>query len=275
MGHRSGKKNPYSSSSTKGHSSGGSPFYDPNFHYDPQHHYIQEQQQRHDNYRHFGAPQPIYGVDVQDDGDGGDGVEQPLDEEIVQDEARKRASASGTAALIMAPIAHAVVCDRSLYEEVHQQAKNNVSLDEVSQLRHKKCLRPEHRSLRRKLICSVGFAVALTIVVLALLIALAVVVFRHRQDMKRANETIEEIKRENSLETICLTPECVTASATILQSIDDSVDPCEDFYGFVCNGWIDRHPIPKGQSSWSVTDQRSEDNLETLRTLLERPLEIG
>ena len=70
----------------------------------------------------------------------------------------------------------------------------------------------------------------------------------------------------------CLTSDCVTAASAIIESIDRSVNPCDDFYGFVCNGWTERHQIPKGQSSWSVTDQRSEDNLQILRTLLERPL---
>ena len=72
---------------------------------------------------------------------------------------------------------------------------------------------------------------------------------------------------------MCVTPECVTASAAIIESIDEGVDPCEDFYSFACNGWIERHQIPKGQSSWSVTDQRSEDNFELLRNLLEQPLD--
>ena len=91
---------------------------------------------------------------------------------------------------------------------------------------------------------------------------------------------------------VCLSADCVTASAAILESLDIQINPCEDFYGFVCNGWINKHPIPKGtsiigpmdqihngtllflgQSSWSVTDQRSEDNLEMLRTLLERSLD--
>ena len=31
--------------------------------------------------------------------------------------------------------------------------------------------------------------------------------------------------------------------------------------------------IPRGQFSWSVADQRSEDNMEILRTLLEKPLD--
>ena len=72
---------------------------------------------------------------------------------------------------------------------------------------------------------------------------------------------------------VCMAPECVTAAAAIIESLDEGVDPCEDFYGFACNGWIERHQIPKGQSAWSVTDQRSEDNLELLRNLLEQPLD--
>ena len=65
----------------------------------------------------------------------------------------------------------------------------------------------------------------------------------------------------------------MAAAAAIIESLDEGVDPCEDFYGFACNGWIERHQIPKGQSAWSVTDQRSEDNLELLRNLLEQPLD--
>eukprot|EP00095_Tigriopus_kingsejongensis_P004587 maker-scaffold715_size107919-snap-gene-0.18 protein:Tk04587 transcript:maker-scaffold715_size107919-snap-gene-0.18-mRNA-1 annotation:"GM23001" len=72
---------------------------------------------------------------------------------------------------------------------------------------------------------------------------------------------------------VCLSPECVRASATILNSIDPTIDPCEDFYGYVCNGWMDKHPIPRGRSFWSVTDQKTEDNHEILRSLLERPLD--
>lgn len=34
-----------------------------------------------------------------------------------------------------------------------------------------------------------------------------------------------------------------------LQSIDISVDPCQDFYQFSCNKWIKNHPIPDSASS--------------------------
>ncbi len=45
---------------------------------------------------------------------------------------------------------------------------------------------------------------------------------------------------------VCLSPGCVLASSAILESLDNSVDPCIDFYSHVCGGWIEKHPIPKG-----------------------------
>ena len=46
-------------------------------------------------------------------------------------------------------------------------------------------------------------------------------------------------------EKVCSSESCVKAAAEILNSIDAKVDPCQDFYGFVCNGWIQNNPIPK------------------------------
>ncbi|KAH8039819.1 hypothetical protein HPB51_009075 [Rhipicephalus microplus] len=55
----------------------------------------------------------------------------------------------------------------------------------------------------------------------------------------------------------------------ILQSMDESVDPCQDFYGYVCNNWMRNNPIPDERASatnapsHSVT--ASSANLERCR----------
>jgi len=49
---------------------------------------------------------------------------------------------------------------------------------------------------------------------------------------------------------VCLTPECAVAAAGIIQAMDITADPCEDFYRFACGGWMDSNVIPDGKSKW-------------------------
>jgi len=41
-------------------------------------------------------------------------------------------------------------------------------------------------------------------------------------------------------------------AAAILSKINQSVDPCENFYRFACDGWIHNHPIPEDMSNYGV-----------------------
>jgi len=51
--------------------------------------------------------------------------------------------------------------------------------------------------------------------------------------------------------------------------IDKTVDPCENFYRFSCNGWFKRNPLPADQASYGRFTELSELNRLHLKQILE------
>jgi putative endopeptidase len=51
--------------------------------------------------------------------------------------------------------------------------------------------------------------------------------------------------------------------------IDTSVDPCENFYRFSCNGWFKKNPLPPDQTSYGRFTELTELNRLHLRQILE------
>jgi hypothetical protein len=45
---------------------------------------------------------------------------------------------------------------------------------------------------------------------------------------------------------MCVTVECVEASARILTALDPTADPCDDMAKFACGGWIERQARTAG-----------------------------
>ena len=52
--------------------------------------------------------------------------------------------------------------------------------------------------------------------------------------------------------------------------IDNSVDPCENFYRFSCNGWFKRNPLPPDQTSYGRFTELHELNRLQLKQILEQ-----
>lgn len=49
-------------------------------------------------------------------------------------------------------------------------------------------------------------------------------------------------------------PVCVPAAARILENMDPSARPCQDFYQYACGGWLKRNVIPETSSRYSNFD---------------------
>ncbi|XP_056290337.1 phosphate-regulating neutral endopeptidase PHEX isoform X2 [Pseudoliparis swirei] len=79
------------------------------------------------------------------------------------------------------------------------------------------------------------------------------------------------VSHKSSQEELCLTPECIEAAGSVLSKMDQSVNPCEDFYGFSCGGWLKDNPIPEDSSSFGIYPWLRQNVDLRLKVLLEAP----
>jgi endothelin-converting enzyme/putative endopeptidase len=54
-----------------------------------------------------------------------------------------------------------------------------------------------------------------------------------------------------------------------LNSMNKTINPCQDFYQYACGGWIKNNPIPPDQSTWDVYGKLALDNEKFIKALLE------
>jgi hypothetical protein len=82
-------------------------------------------------------------------------------------------------------------------------------------------------------------------------------------------------KCSNKQSDICTTTACQTAGKLIRDSINSSVDPCDDFHTFVCDGWMATHTIPPEKSGTSTFDDLNEELQKNLKEELSESSKVG
>lgn len=75
------------------------------------------------------------------------------------------------------------------------------------------------------------------------------------------------------LQEICITRDCVKTASRLLSALDESVDPCDDFYAFATGGWQKSHTIPTNKSEVSVFDDVSLEVERVVHDLATRPID--
>ncbi|KAK0158820.1 hypothetical protein PV328_009769 [Microctonus aethiopoides] len=103
------------------------------------------------------------------------------------------------------------------------------------------------------------------LVVVVGLLAVAVIALVGTLTLQLAVFQREEYKE------MCQTDDCIKTAARVIEAMNKSIQPCDDFYKFACGGWIARHPIPQSHTSWDQLSLLREDLLQSLRVLLEEP----
>ncbi|VDN19226.1 unnamed protein product [Cylicostephanus goldi] len=56
------------------------------------------------------------------------------------------------------------------------------------------------------------------------------------------------------------------ASEILRNSINFSVDPCEDFFEFACGNWVARHPLPPDEVSYDQFRRLKDKMQEEIRS---------
>jgi len=70
---------------------------------------------------------------------------------------------------------------------------------------------------------------------------------------------------------VCMTEGCIGAAHMLLQNMNRTADPCDDFYEFSCGGFEKRVVIPDDRSSRSQFAIIGDELLQQLRVILEDP----
>jgi hypothetical protein len=116
---------------------------------------------------------------------------------------------------------------------------------------------------------------ALFLVKICFLIVFGLFVGNCHQKIIETNNLNKVSKDFDVPSDICTTNACQTAGKIIRDSINSSVDPCDDFYAFACGGWRATHTIPPEKPRIFNYDILNEELQNSLKEELSEPSKVG
>lgn len=123
-------------------------------------------------------------------------------------------------------------------------------------------------------------AVAVTAVLSISLLVSLIVVANKSDDETEKETTLNPTTTISTTSTeatqdpkICLTKTCIDTASKILSRIDESVDPCEDFYEFSCAKFLKETVIPDDKAAVNSFNTIEDEVRVQLRKIVEEPVE--
>ena len=74
---------------------------------------------------------------------------------------------------------------------------------------------------------------------------------------------------ESYKQVVCKTESCKNVSSYVKSCMDETIDPCVNFFSYACGGWIKKNPIPKTSSTFSTFSKLNQQIEKILRKILE------
>jgi predicted metalloendopeptidase len=106
----------------------------------------------------------------------------------------------------------------------------------------------DRHSVHRSLTPSIVFGVLAGVLAGLLLVVVIVLSILYGIERSKTQPTVDNNE-------FCFTPSCINAANYLLESIDETVDPCDNFFEFACGAWIKKIRIPDSENSISTESQ--------------------
>ncbi|XP_033642275.1 neprilysin-4-like [Asterias rubens] len=68
----------------------------------------------------------------------------------------------------------------------------------------------------------------------------------------------------------CLSEQCIKSAAMYLNSVDNDVNPCDNFYNYACGGWMRKRLVPEDRKHYTQLTLLGDDLKIKLKEILER-----